>query len=207
VAGGVDVVAGRTHPNPDQLDRLGPYAHTMWPDYADTFPTCNVLYRRADLEATGGFDESFAYPGGEDTELAWRIRALGRTTGVVDDVVVYHDVHPGGFRGALKNTLRWQGIPLMFRKCPDLRDGLYARVFWKGHHRVLLGLLGILLAPATWGLSLLLGAPWALTHVRRRREIPGLVSRLTSMPGSFAVQLLEVGVLTAGSVRYRSLVL
>jgi len=203
---GIDVVAGRTHPNPEQIDRLGPYARTMWPDYADTFPTCNVLYRRADLEAAGGFDESFGFPGGEDTELAWRIRTQGRTTAVADDVVVYHDVHAGGFREALRDTLRWDGIPLMFRKCPDLRDGLYARLFWKGHHRVLLALAGLALAPLT-GVSLVLVGPWLLTYLRRRTEIPGLASRVMSAPGAFAVQLMEIGVLAVGSVRHRSLVL
>jgi glycosyltransferase involved in cell wall biosynthesis len=205
--GAVDVVAGATHPNPDQLDRLGPYSRTMWPSFADTYPTCNVLYRRADLEGVGGFDEDFPYPGGEDTELAWRVRALGRTTSVVDDVVVYHDVHPGSFRAAVRDTTRWAAIPLLFRKCEDLREGLFARIFWKGHHRVLLALLGLALAPVTGLLSLVLTMPWVYRHLRNGTEIPHFADRVVSLPGMFLVDVVMVGVLARGSIRYRSLVL
>jgi len=202
-----DVVAGRTHPNPDQLDRLGPYARTMWPSFAETFPTCNVFYRRGDLEKVGGFDEAFGFSGGEDTELASRVRALGRTLTVRDDVVVYHDVHPGSFRAAARDTIRWSGIPLLFRKSAELRKlHLSAGIFWKSHQRVLLAVLGLALAPVT-GVSVLLAGPWVVNHLRRKEEIPRLGARVASLPGAFALDVLQVGVLAVASVRHRSLVL
>ena len=43
-----------------------------------SFCTGNASARRVDLEAVGGFDESFPYPGGEDSELGLRLeRATG----------------------------------------------------------------------------------------------------------------------------------
>ena len=204
---GADVVAGRTHPDPEQLDKLGPYCRTMWPDYAETFPTCNVLYRRADLEAAGGFDESFGKHGGEDTDLAWRVESLGRRMAVDGDLVVYHDVHRGSFGSAAADAWRWLTVPLVFGRSAELRRRhLFGGIFWKRHERVVLAAIGLALAPFT-GISLALTAPWVFGHIGNRREIPRLRDRITSLPGAYVVDALQVVALLAGSVRYGRLVL
>lgn len=60
-------------------------------DAGEIFAPCAAaaLYRRADLEAVGGFDESyFCYF--EDIDLGFRLRLQGRRCGYVPDAVVDH---------------------------------------------------------------------------------------------------------------------
>jgi cellulose synthase/poly-beta-1,6-N-acetylglucosamine synthase-like glycosyltransferase len=55
----------------------------------DDYPTCNLLVRRADFEAVGGFDTRF-WPG-EDTKLCLDLtHHLGKRIVYVPDAVVYH---------------------------------------------------------------------------------------------------------------------
>jgi GT2 family glycosyltransferase len=52
--------------------------------------TANACYRRAVLDATGGFDERFTLPGGDDPDLSARTRAAGFRLEFVPDAIVYH---------------------------------------------------------------------------------------------------------------------
>ncbi len=55
----------------------------------DDYPTSNLLVRRSDFEASGGFDEEF-YPG-EDTVLCLKLtHELGKQILYVPNVLVYH---------------------------------------------------------------------------------------------------------------------
>jgi GT2 family glycosyltransferase len=50
---------------------------------------CVALYRRAMLDAVGGFDPSF-FAFGEDADVAWRARMAGWTAVYVPEAVAYH---------------------------------------------------------------------------------------------------------------------
>src|SRR5207245_2002445 len=101
------VVVGLTTPPPDQEALAsGPFARALWVREPKFFETCNVFYRRSDLEAIGGFEERFRT--GEDTDLALRVVPDGRAgVAFADGAVVYHDVRRSDFLAAVRETFRW----------------------------------------------------------------------------------------------------
>ena len=208
------IVVGRTIPSPDQLHRQGPFSLTVAVEDARFFHTCNIFYRREDLEAAGGFDEGFTTPGGEDTDLGIRVKRLGAETVFCHDALVHHDVAASSFTAVLRHTLRWTDIPLFFDKHPQARKELLVKgVFWKpAHPRVIAATAGAVAAavltpfsPA--GLAALVTAwPWVWFRVRRR-PLGGPRRRWLVLPGVFTIDLLEVAVMLRGSLRHRTLVL
>jgi len=70
----------------------GNYAYRYIPQSpreVDDYPTCNLLVRRVDFEAVGGFDTRF-WPG-EDTKLCLDLtQGLGKKIIYAPDVVAYH---------------------------------------------------------------------------------------------------------------------
>lgn len=200
------VVVGRTLPDPHLP--IGPFSRTISVGDVNWLPTCNVFYRRADLDAVGGFDEAFLQPGGEDTDLAFRIRGqCGREFVFAGDALVYHDIRPSRFVAAAKESFRWTGAPRFFRLHPEGRSGLHRGIFWKpSHPKVLLGAAGLALAalhPAWLALSL----PWLHYRTRIRRPSGQGPRVYAALPGTFIVDLLETTAMIRGSVRYRTLVL
>ncbi len=61
------------------------------PDSCSYLVTANCAYRRSAFEAAGGFDESIQTPGGEDPDLAFRIRSRGYRLAFESSAVVHHD--------------------------------------------------------------------------------------------------------------------
>jgi glycosyltransferase involved in cell wall biosynthesis len=209
VDGGAGIAVGRTMPIPSQrhlLDR--PFARSVDVAKVRFFETCNVFYRRADLDAAGGFDEAFATPAGEDTDLGLRVKASGATPAFVPDAVVHHDVRAGGWADAVQETLRWVDIPRVIRQHPDARlELLHGKWFWKRSHPwVLLATLGLLLSGRT-PFALVLVAPWVHHRTRVVPLCPGPRRRWLVLPLGFALDLVEVGVMVRGSYRHRALVL
>jgi len=210
-----DIVQGKTIPNPAQVGDLGPFSRTVEvPAMDGYFQTCNVGYRRDWLQQVDGFDLRFAHSC-EDTDLAWRMIDDGAQAVFAAAAVVCHDVRPSNSWRLMRDAQRWQDIPLAVRVHPHLRDLLHSRYFWKPSHPVALAAaVGALVSVAPgrpWrrvaGLALTLpyvkhrlyDAP--LPHTGKRRR------RLKLVPAALAVDLAEVAVLAAASVRYRSPVL
>lgn len=52
--------------------------------------SCNFAIRRDVFRRLGGFDEDFLEAGGEDMELAWRIRRNGLRVAFAPDAIVFH---------------------------------------------------------------------------------------------------------------------
>ena len=71
--------------------------------YTDSLSTCNCAIRRDAFEKIGGFDESFPFPGGEDTLLAYDLRKLNYRIKYCPDVVVYHAA-----RDSFIDFVKWQ---------------------------------------------------------------------------------------------------
>ncbi len=57
--------------------------------------TANAAFRRSALERSGGFDESFAHPAGEDVDLSVRILAHGGRLVLATRAMVAHDYRSG----------------------------------------------------------------------------------------------------------------
>lgn len=159
------------------------------------YPTANVAYPRALLEALDGFDEAFT-PAGEDTDLAWRALAAGVRVAWAPDARVEHAVHPLGPLRLARDARRWSSAVRVARRHPGIRAHLHRGIFWKREHEaLLLALAGIAAVRRSSGLSLILLAPYA--RARRGR----------SLPGHLLVDCAELLAMVRGSVSARTLVL
>jgi len=56
---------------------------------AEHIPGCNMVFRRAALEAVGGFDPQF-HAAGDDVDICWRLQEQGWTLGFSPAAVVWH---------------------------------------------------------------------------------------------------------------------
>ena len=66
--------------------------------FTDSLSTCNCAIRKDAFEKIGGFDESFPFPGGEDSLLAYNLRNLNYRIKYCTNIVVYHAARDS-FRG------------------------------------------------------------------------------------------------------------
>jgi len=95
--GGCDVAAGRAIGLP-AASLIGSYCRDagllerpkIGPGPFEFFVAANVAFRRAALEVTGGFDETFAVPGGEEVEMCFRLRAAGQQIVFYPEMAVFH---------------------------------------------------------------------------------------------------------------------
>jgi GT2 family glycosyltransferase len=210
-----DVSQGVTVPDPS--GRFGPFSRSLTVLEEGLYPTCNVAYRRATLDAVGGFDETY-HLSCEDTDLAYRAKAMGARTAFTPGAVVHHEVHRSSYRDYVRDKLRWGGVPLVVRRHPTLRAKLHHHWFWKQSHPAALGAAaGIAVAATamqrrpTTVLRLLAGAALAAPYVRFRIVADPLPAgprrRLALIPLALAADLVEVGVMVHASTRARTLVL
>jgi len=207
--GDTRVVVGRTAPPADQLDRAtGAFARVLSVDGVRFFETCNIFYRRADLFASGGFDEEFRQPAGEDTDLALRILDNRAQAVFAPDALVHHDVRPGKLASSLREATRWTDIPLVLRRHPAARGRLLHRwIFWKpSHPPAILAAVG-LMAGLRWPPALVLVLPWLRHRLSVAPAAPGPRRRVAALPGALAIDLVEVGVMLRGSIRHHTIVL
>ena len=198
------VIQGATEPDPDERNLLYRAAHvlTQRVDPPDPWAqTCNIVYPRALLERLGGFDESLPVAAGEDTDLALRARAAGAELVAAPEVRTYHAVDPITLAEALRQAWRWQHMPYVAARHPEIRREVLLVLFWKPEHA------GILLA-RRFPLAALLVLPWA------RLRLPpygpskrGRVRAAAELPGRAAEDLVGVAALARGSLRYRTLFL
>lgn len=203
------VVVGRTVPPAEDAELVGaPFVRVVRVDEARYFPTCNVAYRRDDIEEVGGFDANFDEPAGEDTDLALRVLAAGAEGRFAPDAVVHHPVRPPSFSATARETLRWTNIPAVIARHPSERGNLLHRgIFWKASHPLaLLAALGLLLG-VRWRAAVILVVPWVRFRTRIAPGCAGSRRRWVILPGVLFIDLLEVAVMVRGSARARTLVL
>jgi hypothetical protein len=127
---------------------------------------------------------------------------------------VHHDVRPSSALVQIRDSARWESVVLIVRKHPEIRSLLHSPMFWKAAHPpALLAAAGVVTAVLPGNryrraAALALLAPYAkhrvldspLPNTRRRQ-------RVALLPAALLVDLAEVAVLAAASVRYRRLVL
>lgn len=102
----LDVVEGKTS-TPDSPD--SPLQHCVVNLTGGHFWSCNLAIRREVFAALGGFDEDFEEAGGEDLELAHRIRTSGVRTRFCPSVEVVHPSYAVPWTYLLRRTflIRW----------------------------------------------------------------------------------------------------
>lgn len=129
------------------------------------FVTANAFVWRAALILVGGFDERFRRPWREDSDLQFRLEALG-PVGRCDAALVWHPVRPERWGVALRQQRNVFFDALLYRKHPRLyRVRLRRRPPWDYYLIVLLSLLALALALGGWPAGALLGGAAAAALV------------------------------------------
>lgn len=202
------IVQGATYPDPDeQIVRMAPHYHSqrIHPPvpYAEA---CNIVYPRALLERVGGFDEQHHVA--EDTDLCARCRKAGAAYLGAPEVITFHAVEERSLAGTIRGRLRWQELPWVVKRHPELREAFYLRIFWKPTHVWLpFAAAGALLSRRN-PLALLLAVPWAANSLPRHgTNTRGRYRAVAEMPDRAAIDLTEFLVLLKGSIKHRTLFL
>jgi hypothetical protein len=205
------IVQGRTRPQPDEADRLGPFSRTQSIGGPDgLYETCNLAFPRSLLARVGGFDESFRHPCGEDVDLGLRAIKAGARLVFAPQAVVFHAVHEPGVWKILRGMPIWTDAVRVVKLHPELRTMLVHRVFWKrSHPPLILALAALILAAQLRRFyPLLLLGPYVehyrRTHGSAGRPWPSLVRLL---PAHLAVDLTELLTMLGGSAKHRTLML
>ena len=220
LAEGVGLVAGPVHPivNPARIPSF--FVHQidhMREDYI--YVTANVFYRRDVVTDFGGFDEQFgAYPwgtpvGGEDTDLAWRVKRAGYKAVFDPELSVSHEATAMPLLSWLIDPIRVQVMPLLVKKFPELREKLPARYFlhWRNplFYAAVAGTVAAAVKRDPRPLAAAIFWIWSMrSMVARDFARP---TRWWRIPVKYTLHversLLQTAVLAYASARHRSLVL
>lgn len=71
--------------------------------FTDSLSSCNCAVKKDVFWEVGGFDESFPYPGGEDSFFAYNLRRLNYKIKYCPDALAYHEA-----RDSLADFVKWQ---------------------------------------------------------------------------------------------------
>jgi len=207
---GVGLVQGCTRP-----DRAGAPGILTWYVSVEQegfiYESANIFYRKEALERAGGFRADLTPHaetpmGGEDVELAWRVKRAGWKSRFAPAAIVYHEVvsiSPWRWLFS-KRLFIW---PRLKKEVPEIRQFLFAGCFYdRAQACFTLGLAGTALA---W-LSPLMLALWlpyaALRASEPTRSLRGPL-RLVRVLVYGVRDAVSFLVLLAGSIRFRSLLL
>ncbi len=130
------------------IDRAGPY-----------FEGCNIFYRRAALDAVGGFDEEIGY--GEDTTTGWRVVEAGWRRCFCEEAIMAHPVERRGWRWFVRAGLKERNIVRLAAQHPGFRREAFWRPWaYRKEDVALLGALLGALAGLRWRPALLGALPY-----------------------------------------------
>jgi glycosyltransferase involved in cell wall biosynthesis len=213
---GLDIVQGKTIPDPESWPARSAFSHWIEVDtFSGRYETCNISYRAEALRSLSGFDEAFGVsrggaPFGEDTDLGWRAREAGMSAAFEAEAVVVHAVSESSYTAFLRARLRRHRIVFFLRRHPDYRARLWRRYFFERSHPPALILFGGLAVVSIRRnrLAPVMLAAAATPYVRYRTQedrVAGLRRYWPlTIPGMWVADIVEIGVLAAGSVRWRT---
>jgi cellulose synthase/poly-beta-1,6-N-acetylglucosamine synthase-like glycosyltransferase len=206
----VGLVQGKTMPEPG-----APHSVFNWyiqiEEESFLYETANIFYRRQAFEEAGGFlgdmrPTAEKPVGGEDVDLAWKVKRAGWESRFVGEALVFHEV-------VRMRLLRWfvnhrlYICPKFVRDYPELRQFfVYGYFYEQTQVWVFLALLGALLAPITlW--ALVLALPYVIARgSESSRTLKGPL-RLLRVALYAPRDCASFVVLIAGSLRYGALLL
>lgn len=204
---GVGLVQGRTIPEPGQPHSIFNYYIAVEKE-SFLYEACNVFYRRDVFEQSGGFlsdlDPRSERPrGGEDVDLAWRVKRAGWQSRFAPDALVMHEVMRIRTRDWLFNK-RLYIAPLILRTFPELRKFFFAYYFYDRIQAYLTLALAAGALTALTPLALVLALPYVVSRAAEpTRTLRGPL-RLLRVPIYLVRDLISLAILVAGSLRYRS---
>jgi GT2 family glycosyltransferase len=205
------IVQGATRPDPYEVEimRWAPRPRSMDVDPPGTdAQACNILYPRHVLERVDGFDESIRTPAGEDVDLAARVRKAGADHVGAPKALVYHAVDAFSLLGMLRFNRRWETLPRIYKRHPELRRQLFYGVFWKRRHAWLPAALAGAVLHRREPLLALLAVPYVLYGLPHRGSHPaGRLRAAAELAGRAVVDASEMWVMIRGSVRSRTVML
>lgn len=198
----VGIVQGPSTPPPGTQVPL--FSHHIEINGIDgQFSTTNIAYRRLAL-GDKRFDPAIYY--WEDVDLGWRVKSDGWDVRFAPTAVVWHQVVPLTPRRWMLWPTHFANWPAKAARHPGFRRFLFLR-YWASpiHFCFDIALLGLLLAPFTRGIALLLVVPYVVEFARTR----GLRGRFPPAKALAHVvwDAVALASLVAGSVRHRALVL
>ncbi|MCC7202149.1 MAG: glycosyltransferase [Nitrospirae bacterium] len=219
---GIGLVQGKTLPHPGQPQRL--LQHTMNVVTENGFyPTCNIFYRKDALDQVGGISPDFCglncfgKPrwGGEDTDLAWKIKEHGWRSVFADDAVIYHHVF---IFTSLKEVIRYARFNVIFalahniKRHPALRNAILYRKIFKSKQRALFYLFVFSLISGNvihWGFYFFT-LPYLARLMRvtfHGRSIRSYYKGLSLFLFIIFVEIVESVLSICASLRYRTIIL
>ncbi|MDE0805240.1 MAG: glycosyltransferase family A protein [Acidimicrobiales bacterium] len=215
---GACVVQGAVHPDPVEVDSMGPWDHTkriVRP--TPFFETCNVAYRREAFVRAGGFDEDdpLLHPAngrafGEDACLAWAVQAAGGAAGWNPTALVHHRCIASDFARWLEDQRQLEGFPGLARRSPLVAGWLHRGMFLnRRSERFCVAVLGCVLAVVTRRPWLVVAAtPWLRGRVSDVRKRGGRVGESIRLLVRYGISdSVALTAMVRGSVRYRRPVL
>lgn len=207
----VGIVQGKTIPEPN-------VPHSVFNRSLEVFQescfyeTANIFYRRAAFAQAGGFSgdrkgssEKWLI-GGEDVDLAWKVKRAGWKSRFSEKALVMHALVPiPAWRWFFET--RMSTVPLTIRGYPELRRFFYARYFFDQTQALLvLGLTGLLVAAFT-PLGWILALPYVVRRIAQPSKTLRGPLRLIRALLYFPRDMATFGALLVGSIRYRALLL
>jgi glycosyltransferase involved in cell wall biosynthesis len=210
---GVGIVYGRTVSDAQAAKPV--LHHTLNVDARKTYAeTCNILYLRDLILRAGGFDETLVSVlkgpvWGEDTDLAYRVMALGYRGVFSEEAVVIHKVVPSSFRSWLLEPLRAEPWAKVVKRHPRIRkDLLFAHIFCTRMTALFdLAMAGGILSLLFGWAYILMAVPFLFAKYLEGGQHLGTGMRMARLAGGSVRALLLLCTLTYSSLRYRALVL
>jgi O-antigen biosynthesis protein len=170
----------------------GPIHVLLTDEVAEHIPGCNMSFRKAALEAIGGFDTRFRIAG-DDVDLCWRIQQQGWTLGFNPAAMVWHH-RRNSVKAYLKQQMNYGKAEAMLeKKWPEKYNAAghvpwAGRLYFKGFEQ-LLGFFRGRVYQGTWGTALFQSI---------YQPASGLLSALPMMPEWYVVVAALAGLSLLG---------
>ncbi len=161
---------------------------------AEHLPGCNMAFRRAALEAIGGFDQRFRRAG-DDVDICWRLQERGWTLGFNPAAVVWHH-RRNSLRAYWKQQVGYGHAEALLEAKWPAKYNAAGHVTWAGrlYGQGLTAALGLRrgrVYQGTWGSALFQSV---------YEPAPGTLASLPSMPEWSLLVLLLAGLSTLGAL-------
>lgn len=206
----IGIVQGRTIANPE--GQQGVFTWYVSIERENFFyETCNIFYRRKAFEQGGGFSRdilpnSELPMGGEDVELAWKVKRLGWKVNFCGDALVLHEV-------IRISPVRWLCdrrfflCPECVRRIPELRQFFIARYFYDSIQAYFVVMLAGLSASLLSGWFIVLCAPYVIARAGGSTRTLGGILRPLRVLFYLPRDAMTFCLLLIGSIRARCLLL